>query len=245
MLSGRVKIAFAAFLLLSGGVAGNLLLLQQAGRGAAITQSSERDGARRLAGSQSIGFGGPSSIGLPNDDGRRTELQPGSSRDHGAGNVGTAGETPDDALATTRAIQRELQSRGYDTGTPDGVAGLVTRAAIMAFEFDHGLPLTGRPNEKLLKYILLGSDGAPVNPSGAVSVQSAEAEDVIRSVQRSLAKLGYRPGRINGKLGPSTASAIRKFELDQAMPESGCVSGPLVSRLTRLSDRGRLASGRR
>ncbi len=32
----------------------------------------------------------------------------------------------------TRAIQRELKAKGYEAGAVDGVAGLVTRAAIMA-----------------------------------------------------------------------------------------------------------------
>ena len=37
--------------------------------------------------------------------------------------------------------------------------GLATRAAIMAFEHDHGLALTGEASEALLKRILLGAAG--------------------------------------------------------------------------------------
>ena len=47
-------------------------------------------------------------------------------------------ETPE----TIRAIQRELQARGYEAGAADGVPRLVTRAAIMAYEHDNGLPLS-------------------------------------------------------------------------------------------------------
>ena len=61
---------------------------------------------------------------------------------------------------------------------------------------------------------------------------------MISSVQTSLAKLGYRPGHADGELTPETARAIREFEVDQALPESGRVSGPLVARLARLSARG-------
>src|SRR5690606_14381969 len=55
-----------------------------------------------------------------------------------------------------RAVQRELIDRGYEAGPVDGVAHAVTRAAVMAYEHDHGLPLTGQPSEDLLKKILFG-----------------------------------------------------------------------------------------
>ncbi len=64
---------------------------------------------------------------------------------------------------------------------------------------------------------------------------------MIRSVQRSLAKLGYKAGAANGRLTPETTRAIRAFEGDQALPETGRVSGPLISRLARLSGDGRVA----
>jgi peptidoglycan hydrolase-like protein with peptidoglycan-binding domain len=149
---------------------------------------------------------------------------------------------PHDAADLTRAVQRELQVRGYETGGVDGVAGLMTRAAIMGFEYDHGLALSGAPSQELLKRILLGGDtrAKPIGSKG----QSAEARDVIREVQSSLAKLGYRPGRPDGELSPATMRAIREFEIDQALPESGRVSGPLVARLSRLASEGQVASGR-
>jgi len=56
-------------------------------------------------------------------------------------------------------------------------------------------------------------------------------------------KLGYRPGRIDGQLTPETARAIREFEVDQTLTESGRVSGPLVVRLARLASEGRVATG--
>ena len=40
-------------------------------------------------------------------------------------------------------------------------------------------------------------------------------------MQRSLAKLGYKAGSVNGKMTPETARAIRAFEADQALPETG------------------------
>jgi peptidoglycan hydrolase-like protein with peptidoglycan-binding domain len=103
------------------------------------------------------------------------------------------------------------------------------------------MAMTGRPSQELLKRIVLGGSGRtkPIGSKG----QSAEARDVIRTVQTSLVKLGYRPGSIDGQLTPETAGAIREFEVDQTLTESGRVSGPLVVRLARLVSEGRVAAG--
>ena len=154
-----------------------------------------------------------------------------------------AGATPAaGATEVTRAVQRELKIRGYETGSADGSQSLMTRAAIMGFEYDHALPMTGKPSQRLLKAIILG-DGARGARTVGSNGQSNEAADVIRSVQASLAKAGYKPGRVTGKLSPETMRAIRAFEADQALPETGRISGPLVSRLARVSGDGKLAAG--
>jgi peptidoglycan hydrolase-like protein with peptidoglycan-binding domain len=140
----------------------------------------------------------------------------------------------------TRAVQRELQIRGYETGARDGIVGVMTRGAILAFEHDHGLPLTARPSEALLKAIILGERGK--GRGKIAKVETAEAQDVIRSVQRSLAKLGYKPGAANGTMTPETGRAIRAFEDDQALAATGRISGPLIARLARVSGEGRVAA---
>jgi peptidoglycan hydrolase-like protein with peptidoglycan-binding domain len=228
MLSSRVKLQLIAFFLLSGGVAGNLFLLQPQMRG------SRNDG-RHVASADPIGFGDTGSI-------ERTTLEPVHAPAPGTASISTI-EIPRDAADVTRAIQRELEVRGYETGGADGVVGSMTRAAIMGFEYDHGMVLTGRTSQELLKQILLGGGSARTKPIGSRG-QSAEAREVIRSAQTSLAKLGYKPGHADGELTPETARAIREFEVDQALPESGRVSGPLVARLARLVSEGQIASRR-
>jgi len=226
MLSGRVKLQLAAFLLMSTGVAGNLFFLQPHAVG------SRAEDERRMAGATLMAFAEDTgSIG-------RGETAAGGSLTIDP--LPTV-EIPQRTAEVTRAVQRELQMRGYETGVADGVVGLMTRAAIMAFEYDHGMVMTGRPSQELLKRIVLGGTGRtkPIGSKG----QSAEARDVIRTVQTSLVKLGYRPGRIDGQLTPDTAGAIREFEVDQTLTESGRVSGPLVVRLARLASEGRVATG--
>jgi peptidoglycan hydrolase-like protein with peptidoglycan-binding domain len=141
------------------------------------------------------------------------------------------------------AIQRELKQKGYETGTQDGLAGLVTRAAIMAYEWDNGLAITAEPSQALLQQILLGaSAGLPGSKSG--QTPGPAAEQVIRTVQQSLSVLGYGPLTVDGKLGADTVRAIRKFEQRQALRESGRISGELVAKLARLAGEGRLSDSR-
>jgi peptidoglycan hydrolase-like protein with peptidoglycan-binding domain len=227
MLSGRVKLQLIAFFLLSGGVAGNLLLLQPN-----LRASRDSASGRQMASTQATGFGDTGSI-------ERSSLEPVGTRTPAMAETATI-ELPRDAADVTRAIQRELNVRGYETGAADGIAGTLTRAAIMSFEYDHGMVLTGRSSQDLLRRILLSTTthATPIRSKG----QSAEARDMILSVQSSLAKLGYRPGRLDGQLTPETMRAIRAFEVDQALPESGRVSAPLVARIARLESKGRIAA---
>ena len=235
MLHGRLKLQFAAFFLLSGGLAANLLLLQPLLREQSA-QSTGAQGDTWLADAQIAGVGDTGSITRPEAEATKPSVleafgKPEASAAPAAG-----------ATELTRAVQRELKIRGYETGSADGSQGLMTRAAIMGFEYDHALPMTGKPSQRLLKAIILG-DGAHGARTVGSNGQSNEAADVVRSVQASLAKAGYKPGRVTGKLSPETMRAIRAFEADQALPETGRISGPLVSRLARVSGDGKLAAG--
>ena len=228
MPSNKVTLQLLAFLALTGGVAANVFFMQTSERRAHGAQPSASE-AWNIAAIEAAEFGDTGSIGHP---------APANALDLAALAAGSAPTKAASQQEVTRAVQRELQIRGYETGARDGVAGVMTRGAIMAYEHDHGLTLTARPSQELLKAIVLGEAGK----GKGVKAETAEAQDVIRSVQRSLAKLRYKPGPANGRLTPETARAIRAFEGDQALPETGRVSGPLISRLARLSGEGRVAS---
>ncbi len=228
MPSNKVTLQLLAFLALTGGVAANVFFMQTSERRAHGAQPTASE-AWNIAAIEAAEFGDTGSIGHP---------APATALDLAALGAGSAPTKAASQQEVTRAVQRELQIRGYETGARDGVAGVMTRGAIMAYEHDHGLTLTARPSQELLKAIVLGEAGK----GKGVKAETAEAQDVIRSVQRSLAKLRYKPGPANGRLTAETARAIRAFEGDQALPETGRVSGPLISRLARLSGEGRVAS---
>jgi peptidoglycan hydrolase-like protein with peptidoglycan-binding domain len=141
-----------------------------------------------------------------------------------------AGSQKSDAAGpdTIRAIQRELRQRGYGNLVSDGTLRPPTRAAIMAYEYDNGLVLTGQASEGLLTRILFGGSPA-AEPAGKVG--SAEAVELVRFVQQSLAALGYQPGPADGQLKAETVRAIREFEMDKGLVPKGRVSAELMAQL--------------
>lgn len=53
--------------------------------------------------------------------------------------------------AQRRALQERLNAAGFDAGTPDGVIGSGTEAAIEGYQAANGLPVTGQPSLELLR----------------------------------------------------------------------------------------------
>ena len=151
---------------------------------------------------------------------------------------------PDEASPdTVRAIQRELSQRGFGPVASDGIMRPITRAAIMSYEHDSRLPLTGEATEALLTRLVLGAP-ATNTPSGAGEVQSPHAEALIRQVQSMLVASGYRPGPADGRIRAETAAAIRAFEQDQGLAPKGRVSAEVMARLQSSATRLKAADAR-
>jgi len=55
--------------------------------------------------------------------------------------------------AVVKEMQGILNSLGYNTGTPDGLAGKKTRTAVSAFQKDYGLPENGQLNPGTIKLL--------------------------------------------------------------------------------------------
>ena len=49
-----------------------------------------------------------------------------------------------------KTVQRLLNERGFSVGTPDGLIGPNTKKAIMEFQREANLPITGKVDQRLL-----------------------------------------------------------------------------------------------
>ena len=141
-----------------------------------------------------------------------------------------------------KAVQRELTARGYDAGPADGSLGEETRKAIVAYEMDNGLAVTGSPTEDLLRHILLGGSATQAAVTGSVA-ETPEAgapktnSATVKALQQVLADLGYAPGPIDGKPGQATAQAIAAFQRDRKIESNGHITPELLTEIKRVTGR--------
>jgi peptidoglycan hydrolase-like protein with peptidoglycan-binding domain len=65
--------------------------------------------------------------------------------------------------------------------------------------------------------------GKPVwrGSSGGSQTASAYDEGTVRNIQAGLQRLGYDPGPADGRYGPQTEAAIRRFQQDNGLPVDG------------------------
>jgi peptidoglycan hydrolase-like protein with peptidoglycan-binding domain len=217
------KLAAVASLLVTISVAANMIAFQDKGQGSIIETGGL---GARTAWVDGPGLNLGSAVTVPVAAQPPAPVTQGPSND--AGDISSA--------EITRGIQRELNSRGYEAGQPDGVAGLVTRAAIFAYEYDNDLVLSGKPSDPLLSQIVLGSSSLTPNGARPGKRTTADGDALVLTVKQQLSGLGYKTGAADAALTPEFARAIREFEKDQKLKESGRISGPVMSRLIRLQN---------
>ena len=58
---------------------------------------------------------------------------------------------------TVKEVQQALNEAGFDCGTPDGIAGKGTAAAVSAYQEANGLPVDGQISEELLTSLGIGT----------------------------------------------------------------------------------------
>lgn len=85
--------------------------------------------------------------------------------------------------ATIKKVQKALNKLGYDCGTPDGIAGKKTKAAIKEYQRDHDLKVTGTVNSTLLSSLKVKAvkDSASSNSSSRKK-SSASTNDKSETV---------------------------------------------------------------
>ena len=163
------RLVFLAFIGLTGGIIYNALYLQDlhstAGPSAIVTpEAASQPAPHELnndAAPQGAASQGPALAGAPALPPVRTDLA--TPREQ---------QVPEQLV---KAVQRELDARGYNAGPPDGKLRDETRSAISSFEKDHGLTVTGMPADDLLREILLGDAVKSGAATGTVAPQDPDA----------------------------------------------------------------------
>ncbi|MGZ4229490.1 MAG: peptidoglycan-binding protein [Solirubrobacteraceae bacterium] len=125
----------------------------------------------------------------------------------------------DDRVERVKALQRQLSWLGFEPGPADGHYGSLTTGAVKRFQEAHDLPVDG----------IVDRATADALRANVAQRPSSDRIDRVKALQRQLQWLGLEPGPIDGRYGPQTTEAVRRFQEAHDVPVDGIV-GPQTQR---------------
>jgi peptidoglycan hydrolase-like protein with peptidoglycan-binding domain len=153
----------------------------------------------------------------------------------GSGNTATVAPSmpaaPSAAPYSLRNVQVALSNLGYSVGTPDGVIGPKSRAAIRAYQVDSGLPASGEPSIALYDKLQASIAQRSAQAKPAQPVTPAVDAAMIREVQSELRRRGYAISAISGTVNAETVAAVRAYQADARLAVTGAVDDALLRQL--------------
>ena len=81
---------------------------------------------------------------------------------------------------------------------------------------------------------VIGHQGTDANgrvTSTDKKTSSLSSDNSVANAQTTLNSRGYDAGPADGVMGPSTRSAIMKFQADNKLPQTGALDGPTITAL--------------
>ena len=141
-----------------------------------------------------------------------------------------AGEA-DAASGRVAALQIGLRAHGLDPGPVDGIRGPQTSRALLAFQRKRGLVCDGKLDRKTR--LALGQRGRPLLGQRQLSVGAVGWDVAV--LEFRLRRYGLGGRAIDGRFGPATAVALRRYQRSHRLDPDG-IAGPNTYRV--LAGRG-------
>jgi peptidoglycan hydrolase-like protein with peptidoglycan-binding domain len=124
-----------------------------------------------------------------------------------------SGPPATDRIEQVKALQRQLSWLGFEPGTVDGRYGPITTGAVKRFQEANDLTADG----------VVGHDTRDALRASLAQRPSSDRIDRVKGLQRQLSRLGYEPGRVDGRYGPLTTAAVARFQESHELPADGVV----------------------
>ena len=139
---------------------------------------------------------------------------------------GIVGDTTWNTLKNEIAtLQAQLNKKGCNVGTVDGIAGPATYNAVISFQNKNGLTADGQVGTATWD-ILFNNVSGGVSYNRILKVTSPLMQgDDVKVVQNKLNSLGYNCGTADGYYGNDTKNAVVKFQSNRGLTTDGEV-GP-------------------
>lgn len=155
--------------------------------------------------------------------------------------------------SAVRALQQQLKTLGYYSGSVDGDYGSGTTAAVTAFQQANGLEadgIAGKATQNAI-YAAINGDGsssgggsssgsgtspdsygtkASSNGYTTISANSGSSSSNVKAVQSALSAKGYYNGEYDGSYGSGTEQAVKDFQKAMGLRVTG-MAGPTTQRL--------------
>jgi peptidoglycan hydrolase-like protein with peptidoglycan-binding domain len=117
-----------------------------------------------------------------------------------------------------RTLQLRLAGLGFAPGPIDGRYGPRTTLAVEHFQSARGLTIDGIMGTRSFAALK-----ATPRSGLAPGTGSEQPSRQVRVLQRRLARLGFRPGPIDGRYGPRTTRAVERFQRTRRLTVNGIV----------------------
>ena len=77
----------------------------------------------------------------------------------------------------------------------------------------------------------VGHEGTDANGKTSSTTSANASDSTVRDAQAALNSQGYSAGMVDGRWGPSTQNAVRRFQSDKGLEQSGTLDGATLNAL--------------
>ena len=131
---------------------------------------------------------------------------------------------------SVKTLQAQLNAKGFNAGSVDGIFGKNTQAAVMAFQKANGLAADGIVGKLTWAKLYDTTAALPAASTTAGTqpmVYRGSRGDAVRRLQELLNKKGFDCGAVDGIFGSKTYAAVMAFQKANGLSADGIV-GPLT-----------------
>ena len=77
----------------------------------------------------------------------------------------------------------------------------------------------------------VGHEGTDANGKTSSTTSASASDSTVRDAQAALNSQGYSAGMVDGRWGPSTQNAVRRFQSDRGLEQSGTLDNATLTAL--------------
>lgn len=148
-----------------------------------------------------------------------------------------------DSGTAVKNLQRRLKNLGYYSGSVDGQYGTGTVAAVKLYQSVAGLSQSGVATASLQEEIFSSyapeyeptpaprPTATPTPTAQYVQLSKGDSGSRVTRLQNRLKTLGYYTGTVDGEYGSGTVSAVKRFQKQMGLNQTGTASVALQNKL--------------